>query len=227
MSPLPSTDVDPSWLAVLSAERQRPYYAPLQQFVAADRAAHNVYPPSATVFRALEVTPLPSVRAVVLGQDPYHRPGQAHGLSFSVPAGVAAPPSLKNIFRELSDDQGIARSTTGNLEGWARQGVLLLNAVLTVREGMPGSHQKRGWEEFTDAVLAEVNRLPHSVAFVLWGAHAQKKAGLLDARHLQLRSPHPSPLSAHRGFFGSRPFSKINSHLKQQRLPEIDWSATS
>lgn len=179
------------------------------------------------MLRALELTALQDVRVVILGQDPYHAEGQAHGLSFSVAPGVKIPPSLRNIFKELSDDLGVPPAPHGCLEAWARQGVLLLNTVLTVRAHQANAHRKRGWEPFTDAVLQAVNGQPRSVVFVLWGSHAQKKEALVDTtRHLVLRAVHPSPLSAHQGFFGSRPFSKINEHLAAQGSPAIEWALT-
>ena len=203
-----------------------------------ERAGKIIYPPRGQRLRALELTPLDSVRAVILGQDPYHGPGQAHGLAFSVPAGVRPPPSLANIFRELHDDCGIAPPfgsdraksdlSNGNLERWARQGVLLLNATLTVEAGLAARHAGRGWEAITDAVVAAVSARPEPSVFVLWGSHARNKAkrvpGLLDGgRHLVLASPHPSPLSAHRGFFGSRPFSQANAFLEARGRGRIDW----
>jgi len=211
------------WRQALAGELERPYFAALQVFVAAERFAGNVFPPAPLVYTALQATPLNDVRVVILGQDPYHGAGQAHGLSFSVPDGVPKPPSLRNIFRELQDDLGIPISRNGNLIPWAQQGVLLLNTVLTVREGKAGSHQKKGWEQFTDAVLRTVNALPRPVVFMLWGNHARAKAGMIDARHLILQSAHPSPLSAHQGFFGCRPFSKANAFMRGAGQPEINW----
>jgi uracil-DNA glycosylase len=192
--------------------------------VAEERRRVQVFPPEKEVFAALRLTPYEKVSVFILGQDPYHGPGQAHGLCFSVRRGVPAPPSLVNIFQELRDDLGCAIPSHGNLEHWARQGVLLLNAVLTVRAGQANSHKDRGWETFTDAVIQAANDKPDRVVFVLWGAYARKKAGLIDTtRHVIVQSAHPSPLSAHNGFFGSRPFSKINAALRAAGKPEIDW----
>ncbi|AJP73669.1 uracil-DNA glycosylase [Sphingomonas hengshuiensis] len=220
----------PSWLEPLRAEFASPYMAALRAYLKAEKAAgKRIFPASHNWFRALDLTPLEDVRVVILGQDPYHGEGQAHGLCFSVQPGVRTPPSLVNIFKEMESDLGIPRAAHGFLEHWAKQGVLLLNAVLTVEQGMAASHQKRGWEPFTDAVIRLVNARPEPVVFLLWGSHAQKKAAFVDStdrggRHLVLRAPHPSPLSAHSGFFGSRPFSQANSFLKAQGLRPIDWA---
>lgn len=212
------------WNPLLRDELAKPYWAQLMSFVAAERQHHAVYPPEPDVFAALHLTPYESVKAVILGQDPYHGPGQAHGLCFSVPPGIAAPPSLVNIHQELSTDLGCPIPTHGSLVHWARQGVLLLNATLTVRARRAASHQKRGWEAFTDRVLEVVNEKPESVVFILWGSSARRKKGLIDAgRHIIIESPHPSPLSAHRGFFGSRPFSRTNTALETARRGPIDW----
>jgi uracil-DNA glycosylase len=219
---LPQLPAD--WLTGLGPEFSKPYYRQLQQFIDDERARHTIFPPTDDVFNALILTPLSRVRVLILGQDPYHDDGQAHGLCFSVRPGVAPPPSLKNIFRELRDDLGCNTPDHGCLTSWAEQGVLLLNTVLTVRAHEPASHKGRGWEEFTDAVIKAVNAKSEPVVFVFWGAQAQKKAGLIDARrHTILQSAHPSPLSASNGFFGSRPFSKINTDLKAHGLPEIEW----
>ena len=196
---------------------------------AEEEAGRIVYPPRGARLRAFELTPLPEVRVVILGQDPYHGPGQAHGLAFSVPAGVKPPPSLANIFRELADDCGIARPAHGNLEHWARQGVLLLNTALTVEAGRAGSHAGRGWEALSDAAVAAVAARDVLSVFILWGSHAQGKAARIPGlhgqnRHLVFGSPHPSPLSAHRGFFGSRPFSRANAFLAAHGRGTIDWS---
>lgn len=215
----------PSWANPLAEAIRASSFQSLMQFVARERDLHVVFPPEDHVFRALELTPLSNVRVVVLGQDPYHGDGQAHGLSFSVPPGIKIPPSLRNIFKELNDDIGIPPASHGCLESWARQGVLLLNAVLTVRAHQANSHRNKGWESFTDAVLRTVDEEPRSLVFVLWGAHAQKKKTLIDAsRHLVLEAPHPSPLSAHQGFLGSRPFSRINEHLSQHGSEVIRWA---
>ena len=203
-------------------EFSKAYFRELQAFVESERRKHGVFPAAENVYRAFELTPLPEVRVVILGQDPYHDADQAHGLSFSVRPGVKAPPSLRNIFRELHSDLGIPPARHGCLDAWARQGVLLLNTVLTVRAHQAHSHRGKGWEEFTSNMIQAINQQPH-VAFVLWGKPAQEIAGTLAERHLIIESPHPSPLSAYRGFFGSRPFSRINSFLKQTGQPEIHW----
>lgn len=214
-----------SWREPLQSEFDAPYMAELKAFLVAERAAgKRIFPPSAEWFHALDATPLDQVRVVILGQDPYHGPGQAHGLCFSVRPGVRTPPSLVNIYKELEADLGIAPAPHGNLEHWARQGVLLLNSVLTVEAHQAASHQKRGWERFTDAVIRLVNDRPQPAVFILWGAYAQRKAAFVDeTRHLVLKSPHPSPLSAHNGFFGSKPFSRANAFLNGHGLSEIDW----
>jgi uracil-DNA glycosylase len=211
------------WRRALGPETEQPYFRELAGFVAAERRAATVYPPEEEVFAALELTPPDAVRVVVLGQDPYHRPGQAHGLAFSVRPGVTPPPSLRNVFRELADDLGCPRPETGSLVPWARQGVLLLNTVLTVREGAPNSHRGKGWERFTDRVIGAVATRPEPVVFVLWGAPAGKKAALVEAPHPVHRSAHPSPLSAKRGFFGSRPFSAVNRALEAAGRAPVEW----
>jgi uracil-DNA glycosylase len=220
----------PSWLAPLQDEFNQPYMAALREYLRAEKAAgKRIFPAGGEWFRALDLTPLESVRVVILGQDPYHGEGQAHGLCFSVRPGVRPPPSLANIYKELEADLGIARARHGFLEHWARQGVLLLNAVLTVEMGRAAAHQGRGWERFTDAVIRLVNARDEPVVFLLWGSHAQKKAAFVDSierggRHLVLKSPHPSPLSAHGGFFGSRPFSRTNAFLESRGQKPIDWA---
>ena len=216
----PTTD----WNPLLRGEFAEPYWGELMAFVAAERAAHEVYPPADQVFAALHLTPFAEVKVVILGQDPYHGPGQAHGLCFSVNPGVPLPPSLVNIFRELHDDLGIAPSANGDLRPWARQGVLLLNTTLTVRAREAASHQGHGWERFTDEVIRRIGTRQESVVFVLWGAHARKKKALIDrSRHTIIEAPHPSPLSAHRGFFGSRPFSAANAALARLGHDPVDW----
>ncbi len=213
------------WNPVLRGEFDKPYWHELQRFVTAERAATTVYPPAAEVYAALHLTPLALTRVVILGQDPYHGPRQAHGLCFSVRHGIQPPPSLVNIFKERHDDLGLAAPAHGDLTAWARQGVLLLNTTLTVRAGQAASHQGHGWETFTDQVLRVVNELPHPVVFVLWGASARRKTALLDLRrHTVIESAHPSPLSAHNGFVGSRPFSRTNAALGAAGLAPIDWS---
>lgn len=212
------------WQEVVGEQFQKPYFLELQRFLEKEYSEHTVYPAKEEVFQAFRATPYQRVKAVILGQDPYHGPGQAHGLSFSVKSGVKLPPSLKNIFRELSEDIGCPMPKDGNLQPWAEQGVLLLNAVLTVRAGEANSHKGKGWERFTDAVIEALNRREEPVAFVLWGNSAQAKGAKVDeGRHLVIRSPHPSPLSAHRGFFGSRPFSRINQWLASQGKDPIRW----
>jgi uracil-DNA glycosylase len=214
-----------SWLAALKPEFDAPYMAALKSFLLSERdAGKQIYPKGSEWFRALDLTPLEQVRVLILGQDPYHGEGQAHGLSFSVREGVKIPPSLINIYKELKTDLGIQPITHGNLERWAKQGVLLLNSVLTVEAGKAASHQGRGWERFTDAIVKAVNDLPRPVVFVLWGNYAQKKASFLDrSKHLVISSAHPSPLSAHNGFLGSKPFSTANAFLKMNGMAEINW----
>jgi uracil-DNA glycosylase len=219
-----------SWRAPLAAEFQNPYMQSLKSFLLAEKAGgKRVFPKGAEWFRALDLTPLDEVRLVILGQDPYHGAGQAHGLCFSVQPGVRPPPSLVNIFKELESDLGIAPSRHGFLEHWARQGVLLLNSVLTVEMGRAASHQGKGWERFTDAVIRQINDREEPVVFMLWGGYAQRKAAFVDSidrggRHLVLKAPHPSPLSAHNGFFGCRHFSKANAFLESRGLASIDWA---
>ncbi|MDP3525775.1 MAG: uracil-DNA glycosylase [Hoeflea sp.] len=217
--------LEASWTAALAGELSSPSMAELRSFLKAETdAGKQVFPSEPNYFAALALTPLDKVKVVILGQDPYHGEGQAHGLCFSVQPGVRVPPSLKNIYKELEADLGIVPAKHGNLESWARQGVLLLNAVLTVERGLAASHRGRGWESFTDAVIAHVNALKHPVVFLLWGSHAQKKAAFVDAsRHLVLKAPHPSPLSAHTGFLGCRHFSQANAFLEKNGLAPIDW----
>ncbi|GAA4174360.1 uracil-DNA glycosylase [Shinella granuli] len=217
--------VGESWKAPLAAEFSSPYMADLKAFLLEQKqAGRRIFPKGSEYFRALDLTPLEEVRVVILGQDPYHGEGQAHGLCFSVQPGVRIPPSLVNIYKEMQDDLGIPPVRHGFLEHWAKQGVLLLNSVLTVEMGRAASHQGRGWERFTDAVIRAVNEQEKPVVFILWGSYAQKKAAFVDRdRHLVLRSAHPSPLSAHNGFFGSRPFSKANAFLEKHGRKPIDW----
>lgn len=213
------------WAERLAGEFELPYMQRLQQFLSAQVAAgKTLFPPSEQVFRALEITPFKTVKVVILGQDPYHGPGQAHGLSFSVQNGVKPPPSLVNIYKELEQDVGITRPTHGDLSAWARQGVLLLNSVLTVEQGNAGAHQGQGWESFTDAVIERLNRERDQLVFMLWGSYAQKKGQFIDReRHCVLQAPHPSPLSAHRGWFGSGHFSAANVYLRGTGQTPIDW----
>ncbi|QLF71135.1 uracil-DNA glycosylase [Peteryoungia desertarenae] len=217
--------LDESWKQALSAEFDSDYMRALKAFLLAEKNnGKPIFPKGSEYFRALDLTPLEAVRVVILGQDPYHGAGQAHGLCFSVQPGVRIPPSLVNIYKELQSDLGIEPAKHGFLENWAQQGVLLLNSVLTVEEGRAASHQGKGWEQFTDAVIRVVNERLEHVVFILWGSYAQKKASFVDGkRHLVLKSPHPSPLSAHNGFFGSRPFSKANQYLLAHGREPIDW----
>jgi uracil-DNA glycosylase len=216
--------METTWRPVLIAETEKSYWKPLQQFVKDERKKYTVFPLDKDVFAALHLTPYEKVSVLILGQDPYHEVGQAHGLCFSVRPDVAIPPSLQNIYKELHDDLGCTIPNNGCLTPWAEQGVLLLNAVLTVRAHQANSHQGKGWETFTDAIIRAVNDKPDRVVFVLWGAYARKKAPLINtARHVIIQSAHPSPLSASNGFFGSRPFSKINAALREAGKPEIDW----
>ncbi|QGG95382.1 uracil-DNA glycosylase [Actinomarinicola tropica] len=212
------------WNPLLRDQLAEPYWTELQSFVAAERARHRVFPAHDEVFAALHLTPYASVRAVILGQDPYHGPGQAHGLSFSVRPGVAVPPSLRNIYAERESDLGLPPPEHGCLDAWARGGVLLLNTTLTVRAGQAASHQGKGWERFTDEVIRVVSAKPERVVFILWGAAARRKKALVDtSRHVVVESAHPSPLSASNGFFGSRPFSRTNAALEDAGRPPIDW----
>ena len=212
------------WLEPLRGEFKKEYYRKLYQKVKEEYATHQVFPPSEEIFSAFELTPLSQVKVVILGQDPYHDVGQAHGLCFSVRPDVAIPPSLKNIYQELHDDLGCRIPDNGYLVKWARQGVLLLNTVLTVRAHQANSHRGIGWEEYTDAVIRILNQQDRPIVFILWGSPAQQKAKMLDnPKHLILKSPHPSPLSAYRGFFGSKPFSRTNAFLEKNGLTPIDW----
>ncbi len=217
--------LEESWKQALASEFDDPYMSALRGFLTKEKAAgKRIFPKGSEYFRALDLTPLDQVKVVILGQDPYHGNGQAHGLCFSVQPGVRIPPSLVNIYKELQADLGIAPASHGFLEHWAKQGVLLLNSVLTVEEARAASHQGKGWERFTDAVIRIVNERCHGVVFMLWGSYAQKKAAFVDKeRHLVLRAPHPSPLSAHNGFFGSRHFSQANTFLEQRGKTPIDW----
>lgn len=214
-----------NWKSVVGAELTKPYFVELVQTIEAERAAGDVYPPPDQVFAALEWTPFSAVKVVILGQDPYHDKGQAHGLSFSVPPGVKPPPSLVNIFKELHADLGHIAPDHGCLVPWAQQGVLLLNTVLTVRAHTPNSHRNKGWETFTDTIITSLSARTEPAIFVLWGGHAQKKKKLIDlSRHRVLEAAHPSPLSAHSGFFGSKPFSGVNAILREWGSSEIDWN---
>jgi uracil-DNA glycosylase len=218
--------LEPSWKSRLAGEFSQPYMISLRQFlVERKRAGAVIYPPGNLIFNAMDSTPFERVNVVILGQDPYHGPGQAHGLCFSVRAGMELPPSLRNIFREIADDLGCEPSVDGDLRRWAEQGVLLLNAVLTVERGRAGAHQGKGWERFTDRVVHELNDHREGLVFMLWGSYAMKKGAVIDRdRHLVLTAPHPSPLSAHRGFFGCRHFSRANAWLEQRGKAAIDWA---
>ena len=220
-----SVKIEESWQRVLQDEFEKPYFQHLTAFVRGEYATPTVYSPGPQLFHAFDACPFDQTKVVILGQDPYHGKGQAHGLAFSVAHGVRTPPSLQNIFKELHDDlPGTPPAPDGNLDRWAQQGVLLLNATLTVRAGEPGSHQKKGWEQFTDAVIQKISEQKEHVVFILWGAYAQKKGEIIDERkHLVLKAAHPSPYAADRGFFGSRPFSKTNAYLEQHGEAPIQW----
>ncbi len=222
-----SPKIDPSWLSVLQPQFDAPYFAELKTFLLAERAQHTCYPPGSKIFAAFDSTPFDDVKVVILGQDPYHEPGQAMGLCFSVPQGIAVPPSLVNIIKEINADLGVDIPLTGgDLSGWAEQGVLLLNATLTVRAHQAGSHQRHGWELFTDAAIRELSSRRNGIVFLLWGSYAISKKAFIDSgRHLVLTAPHPSPLSAYRGFFGCRHFSQANAYLTGHGQSPIDWSA--
>lgn len=216
--------IEQSWKALLQEEFDKPYFVELTDFVRAEYKSYRIYPPGSQIFNAFNLCPFDKVKVVIIGQDPYHGPGQAHGLCFSVNDGVPFPPSLRNIFKEVNADTGAPIPQSGNLTRWATQGVLLLNATLTVREHSAGSHQRRGWETFTDSVIRIISEQKSNVVFILWGAYAQSKASLIDSsRHLVLRSVHPSPLSAHAGFFGNHHFSLANDYLVRNGLTSIDW----
>jgi len=220
----PDVKIAPSWKEKLKKEFKKPYFVQLIDFVKEEYGTQTVYPPGKEIFRAFDCAEFNNLKVVIIGQDPYHGPGQANGLCFSVREGVTMPPSLKNIFKEIQTDLGKPFPKTGELERWANQGVLLLNATLTVRGSSPGSHQKKGWEEFTDATIKEISEQKSNLVFLLWGAYAQKKGEIIDrSKHLVLMSAHPSPFSADRGFFGNKHFSKANDYLKSKGLKEIDW----
>jgi uracil-DNA glycosylase len=219
--------LEPSWLQVLGDEFDKDYMVKLRQFLKEEKeAGYIIYPKNSDIFNAFNKTPFTDLKVVILGQDPYHGANQAHGLSFSVQKGIASPPSLKNIYKELQTDiPGFVIPATGDLTHWAEQGVLLLNATLTVRAGTPGSHQKKGWEQFTDAVIKTISDKKEGIVFILWGSYAQAKAELIDqTKHFIIKSPHPSPFSADRGFFGSKPFSKTNVILIKEGKKPIDWA---
>lgn len=216
--------IEESWKNQLQGEFEQAYFKQLIEFVKAEYKAKTVYPPGKEIFSAFDSSPFASTRVVIIGQDPYHGPGQANGLCFSVKEGMRVPPSLVNIFKEIKNDLGKPIPTSGDLRRWAEQGVLLLNATLTVRASEAGSHQNKGWETFTDAVIKRISEQKQHVVFLLWGAYAQKKGEIIDrSKHLVLMSAHPSPFSADRGFFGNKHFSQTNAYLKSKSLPEIDW----
>lgn len=217
--------IEDGWKTVLMDQFQSPYFGALKEFLLEEKKKYTIYPPGRLIFHAFQRTPFEMVKVVLLGQDPYHGRGQAHGLCFSVPKGIPKPPSLVNIFKELNSDLSVPVPEHGNLEKWADQGVLLINASLTVRDGQAGSHQNRGWETFTNRVIELVSQKKNGVVFLLWGRFAQAKESLIDGtRHLVLKAAHPSPLSAHNGFFGCRHFSRTNEYLLQQGKSGIDWS---
>lgn len=217
-------NIAPSWKKRLSEEFDKPYFQELTAFVKAEYSQYTVFPPGKEIFRAFDKCDFDGVKVVIIGQDPYHGAGQANGLCFSVREGVRTPPSLVNIYKEIKNDLDKPIPSSGELERWAMQGVLLLNATLTVRASSPGSHQKKGWEDFTDAVIKKISDEKENVVFILWGAYAQKKGEVIDRnKHHVISSPHPSPFSADRGFFGSKPFSKTNAYLKSKGLTEINW----
>ena len=219
-----NVDIEPSWKEQLQTEFDKPYFAQLAAFVKQEYATHSIYPPGKLIFNAFNQCPFNKVKVVLIGQDPYHEPGQAQGLCFSVNEGVTFPPSLNNIFKEIESDIGTPVPKSGDLTRWAKQGVLLLNATLTVREHEAGSHQKHGWEEFTDAVIRTLSEKRKKLVFILWGSYAQGKSSLIDSKkHCILRSAHPSPLSAYRGFFGNHHFSLTNDYLRSKGIEEIKW----
>lgn len=216
--------IEESWKVILKDEFEKPYFKILTDFVRKEYQTQTVYPPAKLIFNAFDLCPFDKVKVVIIGQDPYHGPGQAHGLCFSVNDGIDVPPSLVNIYKEIKEDLGIEPPASGNLERWAKQGVLLLNATLTVRARTAGSHQNKGWEEFTDRAIKELSEKRKDVVFMLWGSYAQKKGAIIDTKkHCVLTSVHPSPLSAYRGFLGCKHFSKANEYLKSKGLAEICW----
>lgn len=222
MNKLPN--IEESWQEALQEEFSADYFKNLKAFIKEEKESYTIYPPGSQIFSAFDLTPITAIKVVIIGQDPYHGKGQAHGLCFSVPQGIRIPPSLLNIYKELQSDLGIQIPASGNLENWARQGVFMLNATLTVRDGQAGSHQGKGWETFTDEVIKSISVLRAGIVFLLWGKFAQEKQELIDNdKHFILTAPHPSPFSANRGFLGCRHFSKTNQILKENGLTEIDW----
>ena len=225
MTQIKKPDIEDRWYEVLKQEFDSPYFADIKSFLIEEKRQYVVYPPSPLIFNAFNLTPFDNVKVVILGQDPYHNVGQAHGLAFSVPDGIQKPPSLQNIFKELNQDLGITIPTTGNLEKWAKEGVLLLNASLTVRANMAASHAKIGWQRFTDAAIKALSDKKQNLVFILWGNYAIAKENLIDhEKHLILKTVHPSPLSASRGFFGCHHFSQTNKYLVKHNITPIDWS---
>ena len=216
--------IESSWLSALYDQFSQPYFGALKNFLVEEKKKYRIYPPGSEIFAAFNYTPFSDVKVVILGQDPYHGPGQANGLCFSVHDGIRKPPSLQNIFKELSNDLDYHVPENGNLEKWAKHGVLLLNATLTVRANQAGSHQRKGWEQFTDAAIRKLSDEKQNLVFILWGKYAQAKEPMIDPfKHFIIKSAHPSPFSAERGFFGSKPFSKTNEYLESQNLPAINW----
>jgi uracil-DNA glycosylase len=216
--------IEPSWKPQLTSEFHAEYFSKLKAFLVEEKSKHVIFPPGDKIFEAFNRVPFDKIKVVILGQDPYHNVGQAHGLCFSVQKGIALPPSLRNIYKELQSDLGIAPVTSGNLDKWADQGIFLLNATLTVRAHEAGSHQKKGWETFTDKVIQIISEKKENIVFILWGSYAQQKIKLIDAsKHCIIKSAHPSPLSAHNGFWGSKPFSKTNEYLISKGIKPIDW----
>lgn len=223
--PAEQVQIEATWKQALYEEFAKPYFSELRQFLKSEKESGvTMYPPGKLIFNAFNTTPFDQVKVVILGQDPYHGPGQAHGLSFSVPVGMAVPPSLRNMYQELQQDVGITIPQHGYLQSWAEQGVLLLNSMLTVRASQPGSHKGKGWEQFTSAAIKAISDQRQGVVFMLWGKYAQEKGAIIDkTRHLVLTSPHPSPFSAHKGFFGSKHFSSANSYLSHQGQSPVNW----
>ena len=223
---MPQVKIDPSWFEVLKEEFDKPYFEKLVNFIKAEYSTKTIYPHGKNIFRAFELCPFDKVKVVIIGQDPYHGPGQANGLCFSVNDGVPLPPSLQNIYKEIEADLHMEMPSTGNLDNWSRQGVLLLNATLTVRANQAGSHQRQGWEEFTDDVIKTISDRKENIVFLLWGKYAQEKGMIIDiSKHHILKAPHPSPLSAHAGFFGCKHFSKTNQYLESIGKDPINWAA--
>jgi len=220
----PEPQIEQEWLEVLRPEFAKPYFIELKSFLLEEKKLYRVYPPGNRIFAAFDLSPFSTIKVVILGQDPYHGDGQAHGLCFSVPEGIALPPSLVNIYKEITTDLGIPLPKSGNLEKWAKQGVLLLNATLTVRANQAGSHQRRGWENFTDEVIRQLSARHSGLVFILWGSYAQAKEAIIDtSKHFILKAVHPSPLSVYRGFFGCRHFSRTNELLVQAEKEPVDW----